>query len=247
MISYKEPVKVICIDSKNSTKLIKGATYLASSLITYNYSNKKERKIYIKDVGSYHIDYFTLLNGKSLKNESDFNVEYNKLDNNKNYIGQFIRCKSSYSSSKILKQGEIYLVENQKTIQQKLYNGKSINELKLKIRGIKNFVTAYNFEEISVTEQRKFKLKNLKGEKINTGEQTRKFLLYSENERNIILLEILAKVLKDLNNAQNINVEKPKLLELILSKGKKFDITKEDVNVFLKNNIENIIKTTSKF
>ena len=234
-MNLTNPLKVICINPKCSTKLIKGATYSAESIHTYN----KKRSVYLKNVGSYDPKNFTLLNGDPLTNQPDFAIERNHLDVNKNYTGQFIKCR--YSSGKSMKEGEIYYVENEK---RELRKGYGINnnyyDVKLKIRGVRNFVSTYRFEEIPIKEQRNIKLKNLKGEKIKTGEQTRKFLLYTEKEKINILFEILARTMADLNKIEydkEINI-----VDQMITKGRNYNIAKEDIIPFLKNKIENTLK-----
>lgn len=231
-VLYKAPIRVICINSKNSTKLIKGATYQAMSIHSWN----KKRTVYLKDIGSYGIANFTLLDGRSLDNEPDFSIERRSLNSEKNYTGQFVKCK--YSSGKSLKEGEIYYVEKEKREQKTGYRT-SFTDLKLKIRGVRNYVSPYRFEEIDIKEQRNIKLKNLKGDKVKTGEQTRKFLLYSEKQKITILFETLAKVISDLNK---IEIETVDIVGLMLLKGRKYDISREDIQPFLKNKIETILK-----
>jgi hypothetical protein len=230
-ILYKSPIRVVCINPKNSTKLIKGATYLASSIHSWN----KKRTVYLQDVGSYGIANFTLLDGRSLDSEPDFSIERKSLDNEKNYTGQFVKCK--YSSGKSLKEGEIYYVEKEK--REPRANGRW-TDLKLKIRGIRNYVSPYRFEEIDIKEQRNIKLKNLKGDKIKTGEQTRKFLLYTEKQKITILFETLAKVMTDLSKIE-IETEID-IVGLMVIKGRKYNISSEDIRPFLKNKIETILK-----
>jgi hypothetical protein len=234
-MNLTNPLKVICINPKCSIKLIKGATYIAESIHTYN----KKRSVYLKNVGSYDPKNFTLLNGDPLTNQPDFTIERNLLDANKNYTGQFVKCR--YSSGKSMKEGEIYYVENEKRELRKGYgSNNNYYDVKLKIRGVRNFVSTYRFEEIPIKEQRNIKLKNLKGEKIKTGEQTRKFLLYTEKEKINILFEILARTMADLNKIEydkEINI-----VDQMITKGRNYNIAKEDIIPFLKNKIEIILK-----
>ena len=99
-ILYKDPIRVICINSKNSKKLIQGATYFATAIRTYSRSN--DRHVYLKDVGSYVTKNFTLSDGRSLDNQPDFVIEHRKSLNceTKNYSGQFVKCR--YSSDELL-------------------------------------------------------------------------------------------------------------------------------------------------
>lgn len=234
-----KPLKVICINSKNSTKLIKGGIYNAQTLSTYG----SERTMYLKDVGSYNIKNFTLLNGDKFNNINDFNVISSvRIDDKKDYTGQFV--KSRTSNGRTLKESEIYYVEeHRKTIENKTnYSGQPYQEniSKFKIRGIKNLFFSYNFEEIDIKEQRHIKLKHLKGETTKTGDQTRKFLLYSEKERTIILFETLTKALIDL---KHVELDKPaNIIEMMLIKGKNYVINEDDIKSFLNEKIGIIIK-----
>jgi len=236
-----DSLKVICI-TKNSTKLIKGATYSAISIHSYTHGKISDRTIYLKNVGNYSIKNFTLLDGSSLDSIADFNIERTKgVDTNfTNYTGQFVKCR--YSSGKSLKEGEIYYIEEQRKTERKGYNGKIYYDFKFKIRGIRNCVSPYRFETIPIAEQRNIKLKNLKGEKIKTGEQTRKFLLYTEKQKNCILFKILSQVLLDIDNVEidsKINIS-----ELMLTKGNKnYAIIKEDIELFLKCDISKLLSS----
>lgn len=170
---------------------------------------------------------------------SDFN-NWNNVNNlaldtsKKDYTGQFVKCTSN--TGKTLKEGEIYYVELQK------------NSTVFKIRGIKNNISPYHFEEIPIKEQRSIKLKNLKGETTKTGERTRKYLLFSEKEKISIMFSILSQVLIDINNTSEIDVNLINITELMTIKGKRnYNIIEEDIqeftNKFLKNNIESLIKS----
>lgn len=239
-ITLKEPISVICINSKYSTKLIQNATYQATHLHTYNLRNSKtERRLFLKDVGSYSSKYFTLANGSSLDTISDFDTERNNdsLDTSKkNYTGQFVRCR--YSTGKTLKQNEIYYVEEQRT------NHNSNNRwsnTKFKIRGIRNLVSPYRFAEIDIREQRNIKLKNLNGDKVKTGEQTRKFLLYTEKEKISILFETLTKAIVDINKTQStVSID---ITKLMIAKGRNYNLQEEDIKPFLKSRIDTMLKS----
>lgn len=236
---YKEPLRVICINARNSTKLIKGATYFAQGIKT---GSDKKREVQIKDVGFYSINYFSLMDGRSLNTEPDFHIQNNRksLDTtNKNYKGQFVRCR--WSTGKSLKEGEIYYVEEQReTTEISSWNNTSYKHVKFKIRGIRNPVNPYRFEEIDIREQRSIKLKNLKGDKIKTGEQTRKFLLYSEREKIQILFEVLYKTLFDLSKTEiTPDVD---MLSLMIRKGNNYALLEEDIKPFLKGKVETLLK-----
>jgi len=229
---YKEPLKVVCISTRGSKKLIKGGIYLANRLY--------KTEVYLSGVGRYPVENFTLLNGGLLSKEPSFSVEHKKSVNpsQTNYTGQFIQCR--FSTGK-LKEGEIYFVEDQRKIERKGYQG-SINYIyKLKIRGFRNCMSSYRFNEISTIEQRSIKLKNLNGDKIKTGEQERKFLLYSDKERISILFQLLTKILIDMNNVQ-FNSKEIDITKLMLLKGKDYNLIEEDVKIFLKSKVEALIK-----
>jgi len=235
MTPYHEPIKVICINARNSTKLLKGATYVATCIYT---SHTTERKITLKNIGTYSLANFTDIDGKSLDYHKDFGSYRAPLDSEKNYTGQFVRCR--YSSGKSFKEGEIYYVENEKREKTKTYGGNFINNIMLKIRGVRNYVNPYRFEEIPIKEQRSIKLKNIKGEKVKTGEQTRKFLLYSEKEKTSILFQTLSLVLIDLNKIEFD--QKIDLIKLMLTKGKNYCFTEEEIKEFLNTKIIDSIK-----
>lgn len=235
-LTYKQPIKVICVKTKSSKKLIKGAIYLATNIGT-NPRDSTDRHIRIP-AGLYSLDCFTFVDGKSLENEPDFNLERgNLLKDNVNYVDQCVRCR--WSSGKILKKDEIYYVENQKTQVRYDWNKMPYNHVELKIRGIKNWLSSNNFEEMPIAEQRKIKLKNLNGEKVKTGESTRKFLLYTEKEKVLILFNLLLSSLVDVNGAEL--TEQIDISKLILNKGKQYNIIEEDITEFLEN-----IKSTLK-
>ena len=231
-----EPIKVICINSKSSTILIKGAVYDAISIRTYD-----KKIVQLKNVGSYFAKFFTLTNGKPLESVPDFSIKREEsIDpKNKNYKGQFVKCM--YGTGKTLKENEIYYVENQKLTSVVGYNGNTWTDSKIKIRGIRSYVSPHRFTEIPIKEQRNIKLKNLKGEKTKTGEQTRKFLLYSEKERTAILFEILSKVLIDIGKVEIYG--KIDIMKLMLGKSKyKYNLIESDIKPFLESNIKNLLK-----
>ena len=234
-----KPLKVICIRSGNSTKLIKGGVYSVLAL----YTRSVDRTIYLKDVGNYNIKNFTLLNGDLLDNTADFNTMSIRINTEKNnYTGQFVVGRTT--SGKSLKEGEIYYVEeHRKIIEKRMSYGGQLQQYtidKFKIRGIKNLLFAYNFEEIEIKEQRHIKLKYLKGEVTKTGDQTRKFLLYTEKEKTIILFDILAKALIDL---KYVELDKPaNIIEMMIIKGKKYVVNEDDIKSFLSQKIEKSLK-----
>ena len=237
-----KPLKVICINSKNSIKLIKGGIYSAESL----YSRVGgEKTIYLRNIGDYNIKYFTSIDGDSLNNIPDFNLNSKRVDPDKNnYTGQFVM--SGYSNGKSIKEGEIYYVEEHKKLIENRANFRGVvtqsNVDKFKLRGIKTPIRSYNFIEIDSKEQRYIKLKNLKGENTKTADQTRKFLLYSEKERTIILFETLTKALIDL---KHVELDKPaNIVEMMLIKGKNYVINEDDIKSFLN---EKIITSIKKF
>ena len=149
-------MKVICINPKESTKLIKGGIYTAISLQP-RYRSTNEKSVHIKNIGTYNALNFTTLDGTELYNINNFNGEETTyLDaSKKDYTGHFVKCR--YSSGKSLKENEIYYVEKQVGIRKKSYNGSFYFVYKFKIRGVKNPVDPYNFYEIPITEQRNIK------------------------------------------------------------------------------------------
>jgi len=228
----KEPIKVICKKTNGSLKLIKGEEYDALSLSTY----WSRRYLNIKNVGRYQLSNFTLKNGETLDNMQDFSVVKPKSLNceDVDYTGQFVRCRCS--SNKYLKSNELYYVEGQSVLHLK-YGTK----YSLKIRGIKTKIDRYNFEEIPLSEQRNLKLKNLNGDtEIKTGEQTRKFLLYSIHEKKSILLELLSKSIIDANKINNKENLKQRIIDMMLMKGKKYCIILEDIEDFMKNKVDEL-------
>jgi hypothetical protein len=232
---YRKPIQVIC-NSDSSTKLIKGAQYIAISINTTTCNNKINRTIYIKDVGGFVLKNFTNIDGSSLDNEPDFSIQTdNRLIDTKDYTGQFIKCIYSYSSCKSLKGNEIYFVEKQINTP----SSRGRYDIKLKIRGIKNLVNSYKFREIDISEQRKIKLNNIKGNITKTGEQTRKFLLYTEKEKTIILFETLTKVLVDINNIHDGSVN---ITDFMIKKGKNYCLIEDDIKEFLKTTILDSLK-----
>jgi hypothetical protein len=235
MIKQK-PIKVKCVNPNSSTKLIKNGIYELTGIYTHS---RNRRTAYIKNVGSYSINSFETLNGESLKNISDFFINTyneNKIDEKKDYTGQFVKCR--YSSSKSLKKGEIYYVENQFLENRTSY----YNVIKFKIRGIRNRVNSYNFEEIPQQEQRNIKLKNLAGQKIKTGEQTRKFLLYTEQERIYYFLETLSRVVKDIINTDTTNSDID-IIDMVVKRGNKHNMRREDIEKYMKKYLSTTLKS----
>lgn len=241
---YKNPITVICTNARNSTKIVKGASYLATCVrLDYN----RNKYVSIKNLGSYSASNFTLEDHTPLSSVPEFDLERQEMLDPKatNYKGQFVKCR--YSSGKTLKEGEIYYVEDQfETVTRSNYNGTSYSDFKLKIRGIKNKVNTYNFYQINITEQRSIKLKNLKGDKIKTGEQTRKFLLYTEIEKTAILFDLLGRVVIDISKIENLSTNKIDIIELILKKGSKYALIREDIDDFLKSKIDILLKNLMK-
>ena len=230
--------KVICINSKGSTKLVKGCIYTVTSLSIGTRANKVDRIINLKEIGSYSIKYFTLLDGSTLENMPEFLPERNKVldthDRNTgeiktNYSGQYIKCR--WGSSKNLKEGEIYLVEDQKITSRIGFKNQIYYDAKIKVKGLKNYLSPWEFEEISLSEQRKLKLKSLKGIKIKTGDETRKFLLYTEREKMSVFFDTLSRSLAEVKSIEM--TEQPNIIELMLRKGDKHNIKQEDIEPFL--------------
>jgi hypothetical protein len=220
-------IDVICINPKASTKLIKGATYSVYYLNTNNIGN---RTAYINHIGRYDCKNFSLYDGSSLDSIPDFYDDTDEiLDTaSKNYSDQFIKCR--YDAGKFIKCGEIYYVEEQVIRNVKAWNV-IIAVQRLKIRGVDHVVNPNNFIEIPIAEQRKLKLKSLNGEKIITGDKTRKFLLYIEKEKINIIVQLLSKVLIDINNANT--TEQIDIKKSIVKKGPTHNIIEDDLIEFL--------------
>lgn len=231
MGEIKEPIKVICINSRTSVKLIKGVTYFANSMYV---SYGRTKRVYLNNFGNYNANNFVLESGEPLENLSEFHVtrNRNKLQDI-DYTGQFVRCNSS--SGKTLKENEIYYVINQIVTE----TNSRWSQRKLKLRGVRNYVSDYRFEELSIKEQRSVKLRNLAGEKQKTGEQTRKFLLYNEKEKIHIIIEILLKILNDLRNIEI--PEKLDIYDLFITKGRKYNLQKDDI-LAVKDLLEKLIE-----
>ena len=230
--------KVICVNSKGSTKLVKGCIYTVISLSIGTKANKVDRRIHLNEIGYYSIKYFTLLDGSTLENMPEFLPERNKIldthDRNTgeiktSYSGQYVKCR--YGGSKNLKEGEIYLVEDQKITSRLGYKNQVFYDAKIKIKGLKNYVSPWEFEEISLSEQRKLKLKSLKGIKIKTGDETRKFLLYTEREKMAVFFDILSRSLSEVKSIKM--TEQPSIIELMLRKGDKHNLKREDIEPYL--------------
>jgi hypothetical protein len=233
----KNNIKVICKKTNGSLKLVKGGEYEITRLTTIF----GKRCVNIQNLGSYKVDNFVLEDGQPVSNLNDFYTEIPEIIDceHKNYTGQFVRCRFSYS--KDLKEGEIYYVENQIKEECSMIITKYYKYF-LKIRGVKNKVQSYAFEELPLEEQRYIKLKTLNGTEIKTGEQTRKFLLYTEAERIAILFDLLAKSLSDCNKSKGIENTKKIIVDMMLMKGRKYVVNIEDIENFINKNITDLIK-----
>jgi len=193
-----------------------------------------KKQVHLNKVGNYTASNFKTLDGQDLNTFSDFQIPYTNMRTDISYKGQFVKCK--YSGSKMMKINELYYVEDEHNVSKYYaYNRSSYTEKKFKIRGINNLVGIHNFEEISKSEQRSIKLKNLKGEKTKTGDQTRKFLLYTDREKLAILIELLTKILVDINNIELLENHKLDIIDLILRKGNKYNMKREDIIFFYDN------------
>lgn len=235
---YNEPVAVICINAKTSIKLIKDAIYYAMSMKTYTHG----KTVTIKDIGFFNSSLFTLLDGTPLNSEPDFKLKEHTPLNiySNNYTGQFVKCRKG--NIKSLKLNEVYYVEDQliKTYVSK-YNNKTYPETKFKIRGIDRPLSPFNFEEMSIAEQRNIKLKNLNGSEIfKTGEQSRKFLQYDEKEKVSVLIDTLNKVLIDAKRVVSVK-NKLNLTSLMIKKGMRHSLIAEDINNFLTPEIKKLL------
>lgn len=235
----QKPIKVICINSKNSTKLLEGGIYYAISLYDtlsmYGTAvgDDVNKKVNIKGFSHYDANNFKLETGDNLETLDCFKVISNYLDcETINYTGQYVICTSSHCK---LKEDEIYYVERQIKIKGNCFSAN------LKIKGIKNPISSYYFGSIPISEQRLFKLKCIKGDKIQTGDTIRKFLLYTIEERNNILLTYLTRILIDITKSQSYHNAKIDIKSLIIKKGKQYDIIEDDVDEFFKLDIKNIV------
>jgi len=233
-------IKEIQVVSKvNTSNLIKDATYTAISIRTRkNLTSVNtailQRIIHIKGLGYNDINNFKLLNGDNFDNVPDFNELFNnRLDPKKNYTNNLVRCVNA-ENCKNLTTDELYFVEKQ--IQ------RAKNRIELKLRGIKNTVSFYRFEEIPLSEQRNLKIKNLNNEKIETGENIRKFLSYSEKEKICIIFELLYKVSFQLSKTKDISNINTDIIKMILNKGKKYNIIEEDLTKYLNVDVNSILE-----
>lgn len=225
-----EPLKVTCTNPKTSLKLIKGAIYDAVALQT----RYGLRKLSLDNIGHYDCKNFEILGGGGFDNILDFSIDRKFLDIDTDYTNHLVKCK--YSNSKNLKPNEIYLVQRQERFisYQNKISGQKFYDIKLKIKGIKALVSRYRFQEIPMAKQRQLKLKNLNGDNIKTGEETRKFLLYTEKEKFSILTELLTKTLIDINCATFLDGQKVNIINLILRRGKIYNILEDDLIFFMK-------------
>ena len=232
-MEIKEPIRVICTNSRASIKLIKGVTYFANSMYVA-YGGVK--RVYLDNFGNYNANNFVLESGDPLESISTFSTIRNQNNLNKDidYTGQFVRCK--WSSGKTLKENEIYYVISQKVTTS---SGSYYTQRKLKIRGVRNYVSDYRFEELTKKEQRSVKLRNIAGEKPKTGDLTRKFLLYNEKQKIHIIIEILLRILNDLRGVELS--KKLDIYELFIIKGNKYDLQKEDI-LEVKDLLEKLIE-----
>ena len=100
---------------------------------------------------------------------------------------------------------------------------------------------SYQFDEISISEQRKLKLDNINGIQIETG-NIRKFTQYSEKEKLVIFLEGLSKSLSDINKTQNSDKIVTNIYKSLTTKCKKYDVIEKDFEEFLKLDIKTILE-----
>lgn len=232
------PLKVICVNPKGSIKLIKGGVYYATELNDFGTAINGQKRVLIKGMGYYYASNFKLENGECLDIHETFVLKSKSLDvDNINYTGTYVRC--NHSGSIHIKEGEIYYVEKQFS---KILRGSTYSYDYLKLSGIKKNVYAYLFEEITISEQRALKLRNLNGEKIKTGDKSRKFTLYSEKEKVTIFLEGLMKSLSDINRIQNSNNIDTDICKMIVNKCKKYDAVEKDFEEFFKLDIKTILE-----
>lgn len=232
---YKQPIKVVCVNTGNSIKLIKGAVYTANRL----YTVYGEKRVSLKGLSSFKADLFKTVEGELLINFENFKIEKQKSLNLENdYTGKYVKC--IYGGGKSLKENEVYFIEKHRKIQNHRSWGNNYLEHDFKIRGMRNYCSTYHFVDLSVSEQRKYKLQEIKGESFIKGHDKRKFLHYTEQEKIIHLFEILAKTLIDIKNTE-LNSEFD-VVKLIVTRGKKYAITEDDAKDFLKHNFKTLLK-----
>lgn len=240
-MSNNNALVVIYTEKNKSTKLVEGCEYLATNL--YGAIGDKIRFVQIQNIGCFNSRYFTLPDGTPLNTLDPFSIENKNIRVKPSlidYTGQYVRC--SFSTSKYIKENEIYYVESQfKNNLASQYYADFVYSFKLK--NIKHSVASYRFYEIPLSEQRNLKLKSLNNEIIKTGTSDRKFLLYNEKERNIILLNIFTKSLIDINNIYNITDKKNTIIKIMMKKGKKYNILEEEIILFFNNDLDKIINT----
>ena len=236
-ITIKSPLKIICVNPKASTKLLKGGVYYATELYNTGAGTNSEKRVLIKGLTYYSAINFKLENGECLDNQETFIVSSKSLDaENIDYTGQYVRCNHSDSSH--TKEGSIYYVQSQFN---KRRTGYSFDYYYLKLSGINKNVYAYQFDEISISEQRKLKLDNINGIQIETG-NIRKFTQYSEKEKLVIFLEGLSKSLSDINKTQNSDKIVTNIYKSLTTKCKKYDVIEKDFEEFLKLDIKTILE-----
>jgi hypothetical protein len=211
-------MKVICVNDKGTTKLIKGQVYEANSLFK---TWQGSLLISIEGAQSYDIKRFTTIDGNSLSTVNLFNNRnYNNyLDYHKNYVGEYVKCKYDGRSKQLIP-GQIYLVMDS-------------GEKGFKIKGLKGYFSKFRFQELSISEKRNLKLNNLAGNKIKINKD-RKFLQYSDLEQKKIFFEVLNISLKNLESIEKIDYDI--LYKMILKVGNNYGIIKKDIdNIFNKS------------
>ena len=224
------PIKVICIDTKDAINLIKDGIYYAINL--YQYDNETNKRVVIKGLSTYSAEKFKLENDELLINHELFRIIDKYLDSyNINYVGQYIRSRYS---SKLIKENEIYYVEKQ-------YSNDYI-----KVKGIKNKISTYNFCEVSIGEQRALKLNQINGNIIKISRTPNDFESYSEIEKLNIFLKSLTMSLSDINKIENSDTLKIDIKQMILNRLKKYSNIEEFSEKFFNLNIKSIIDKYSK-
>lgn len=229
-------MKVICINDTGITTLIKGKEYEATSLfIEQIYSNSQskyipgQRRVRIKGLRTYPIYRFICADGSNLETLPIFEDRPIQpiTDTKENFTGKYVAAR--WNGNK-LKQGKIYLVTED-----------FVNKgRRFKIAGFKGMFRSYYFTQIPLSEQRKIKLQQIKGERPETGANIRPFLHYSEREQIKILFDSLSVVMRRLlatNDLKNISI-----VEQMIKAGKDYEITEVDVENFLKSDIKKLIK-----
>jgi len=252
-------LEVICVNDKGTKKLIKGQKYFAEALweesgwnnnikpsIPHNGKLVLRRRIRIKGINDYFVERFKTVDGSNFYDISVFG-EKNRWKNDdaikpndKNYTGQYVSCRYE-GRSKYLKSGQIYYVEDHRTEQvQNSWNNSTSTKHTFKLKGLRNYINPFGFDEIPLKEQRKLKLQSIDGEEITSGLNKRKFLYYSNIEKNKIVIQLFLDSIKNLENIEDLNGVN--IVDTMVNSGKNYDIVAEDITPFISKSLSKIAK-----